>query len=121
MQRRLFFLGSILTLMLLPTAGAADLSGKWKGDLTISGGDPLEINLDFKVDGEKLTGTVTNTYGEEQITEGVVKGDEISFIIMAGGGQFKITYKGKVDGEAIKFHVTVGEMGEGDMVAKRVS
>jgi hypothetical protein len=40
---------------------------------------------------------------------------------MAGGGQFKITYKGKVDGEDIKFHVIIGEMGEGDMVAKRVS
>jgi len=103
MRRRLFILGSFLTLMLLPTAGAADLSGKWKGDLKGPDGNALEINFDFKVDGEKLTGTVTNTYGEEQITEGVVKGDEISFIIMAGGGQFKITYKGKVDGEDIKF------------------
>jgi hypothetical protein len=120
MRRRLFILGSFLTLMLLPSAGAADLSGKWKGDLNGPDGNALEINFDFKVDGEKLTGTVTNTYGEEQITEGVVKGDDISFIIMAGGGQFKITYKGKVDGEDIKFHVIIGEMGEGDMVAKRV-
>ncbi len=121
MRRRLFILGSFLTVMLLPTAGAADLSGKWKGDLPGPDGNSLEINFDFKVDGEKLTGTVTNTYGEEQITDGVVKGDDISFIILAGGGQFKITYKGKVDGETIKFHVIIGEMGEGDMVAKRVS
>jgi len=107
--------------MLLPSLGAANLSGKWKGDLQGPDGNALEINFDFKVDGEKLTGTVTNTYGEEQITDGVVKGDEISFIILAGGGQFKLTYKGKVDGENIKFHVVIGEMGEGDLVAKRVS
>ena len=120
MRRRLFVLGSFLTLMLLPKLGAADISGKWKGDLNGPDGNALEINFDFKQDGEKLTGTVANTYGEEQITDGVVKGDEISFIIMAGGGQFKIVYKGKLDGEDIKFHVVIGEMGEGDMVAKRV-
>jgi hypothetical protein len=113
-------LGSFLTLMLLPTARADDLSGKWKGDLVGPDGNALEIDFDFQVDGEKLTGTVTNTYGEEQITNGVVKNDEISFVILAGGGQFKITYKGKVDGEDIKFHVIIGDMGEGDMVAKRV-
>lgn len=121
MKRRLFVLGSFLILMLSPAAGAADLSGKWKGDLNGPDGNALEINFDFKVDGEKLTGTVANTYGEEQITEGVVKGDDISFVILAGGGEFKITYKGKVDGENIKFHVIIGDMGEGDMVARRVS
>jgi hypothetical protein len=120
MRRRLFILGSFLALILLPAARATDLNGKWKGDLNGPDGNALEINFDFKVDGEKLTGTVTNTYGEEQITEGIVKGDDISFIIMAGGGQFKLTYKGKVDGEDIKFHVIIGEMGEGDLVAKRV-
>ena len=120
MRKRLFVLGSFLTLMLLPTLSAADLSGKWKGDLKGPDGNALEINFDFKVDGEKLTGTVTNTYGEEQITEGSVKGDAISFIIMAGGGQFKLTYKGQVVGDEIKFHVTIGDMGEGDLTAKRV-
>jgi hypothetical protein len=120
MTRRLFILGSFLTLLLLPAAGAADLNGKWKGDMPGPDGNAMEINFDFKVDAEKLTGTVTTSFGEEKITEGVVKGDEISFIILAGDGQFKITYKGKVDGEDIKFHVIIGEMGEGDLVAKRV-
>jgi hypothetical protein len=41
-------------------------------------------------------------------------------VILAGGGQFKIVYKGKVAGEEIKFHVVIGEMGEGDLTAKRV-
>jgi len=111
---------AIAALACLPAANAADLNGKWKGDMKTQNGDMLEINFNFQVNGEKLTGTVANTYGEEQITEGVVKGDAISFIILAGGGQFKLTYKGKVEGEDIKFHVTIGDIGDGELTAKRV-
>ena len=39
----------------------------------------------------------------------------------AGGGQFKILYKGKVTGQDIKFHVVIGDFGEGDLLAKRSS
>lgn len=97
---------------------AADLNGKWTGVLKARNGD-LDTTMVFKVDGEKLTGTVANMYGEEEITEGTVKGDELSFIIMAGGGQFKIVYKGKVEAEQIRFNVTVGEFGDSELIAKR--
>ena len=120
MRNRIFVLGAIALLALAAAASAADLNGKWKGEMKMPDGGGLELNFTFHVDGEKLTGTVVNTYGEEQITEGSVKGDAISFIIMAGGGQFKLTYKGQVVGEDIKFHVTIGDMGEGDLTAKRV-
>jgi hypothetical protein len=110
----------IMLVCLSAAANAADLNGKWKGEMKTPNGDMLEINFNFQLNGEKLTGTVTNTYGEEQITEGTVKGDAISFIILAGGGQFKITYKGKVAGEELKFNVTIGDMGEGELIAKRV-
>ena len=120
MRNRAFVFMAIVMLACLTAANAADLNGKWKGDMKAPGGDTLEINFNFQVAGEKLTGTVANTYGEEQITEGTVKGDAISFIIMAGGGQFKITYKGTVVGEDLKFKVTIGDMGEGELTAKRV-
>jgi hypothetical protein len=113
-------LSAIVMMVFLTVANAADLNGKWKGDMKTPNGDMLEINFNFQVNGEKLTGTVTNTYGEEQITEGTVKGDAISFIILAGGGQFKIVYKGKVVGEDLKFNVTIGDMGDGELTAKRV-
>ena len=117
---KLMFSAFVMLACLAATANAADLNGKWKGEMKTPNGDMLEINFNFQVNGEKLTGTVTNTYGEEQITEGTVKGDAISFIIMAGGGQFKITYKGKVAGEDLKFNVTIGDMGDGELTAKRV-
>lgn len=120
MRTSAFAFSAIAVLALITAARAADISGKWKGDIKTPDGNSLEINFDFHVDGEKLTGTVANTYGEEQITEGTVKGDTVSFIVLAGGGQFKITYKGTVAGDDIKFHVVIGDMGEGDLVAKRV-
>jgi len=121
MKKFIFAFAAIAMLALSSSyANAADLNGKWQGDMKTPNGDNLEINFNFHVDGEKLTGTVTNTYGEEQITEGAVKGDSISFVILAGGGQFKITYKGTAAGEDLKFHVIIGDMGEGDLIAKRV-
>jgi hypothetical protein len=120
MRRRVFVICAMAVLFCAGAVSAADLSGKWKGDMKTPNGDALEINFNFQVNGDKLTGTVANTYGEEQITEGVVKGDEISFVILAGGGQFKITYKGKRVGDDLQFHVIIGDMGEGDLVAKRV-
>src|ERR1035438_7560672 len=121
MRSFVFVISAIVTLArLAAAANAADLNGKWKGDMKTPNGDALEINFNFQVNGEKLTGTVANTYGEEQITDGTVKGDAVSFVILAGGGQFKITYKGSVVGEDLKFHVTIGEMGEGELTAKHV-
>ena len=117
MTKRTFSAALFLLIALASAAFALDITGKWKGTLASPNGD-LETTMVFKVDGEKLTGTVTNTYGEEQITEGSVKGDDVNFIVNAGGGQFKIIYKGKITGEDIKFHVVIGDFGEGDLLAK---
>jgi hypothetical protein len=120
MTNRTFSAALFLLIAPASVAFALDINGKWKGNLASPNGD-LETTMVFKVDGEKLTGTVTNTYGEEQITEGSVKGDDVNFIVNAGGGQFKIIYKGKITGEDIKFHVVIGDFGEGDLLAKRTS
>jgi hypothetical protein len=123
MRNRTFVLSALMMAALLTaasSANAADLSGKWQGTMQTPDGQGLEINFNFKLDGEKLTGTTASSYGEEQITDGTVKGDAISFVVLAGGGQFKITYKGKVVGEDLKFTVTLGDMGDRELTVKRV-
>ncbi|HEV3197187.1 MAG TPA: hypothetical protein VGZ73_04755 [Bryobacteraceae bacterium] len=123
MRSRIFVLSALLVAAFLAaasSANAADLTGKWQGTMQTPDGQGLEINFNFKLDGEKLTGTAASSYGEEQITEGTVKGDAVSFVILAGGGQFKITYKGKVVGEDLKFTVTLGDMGDRELTVKRV-
>ncbi|HLK70087.1 MAG TPA: hypothetical protein VKU19_41945 [Bryobacteraceae bacterium] len=110
----------VLALLAAHAAPATDLTGKWKGTMQTPDGQSLEINFNFQMSGEKLTGSVASSYGEEQITEGVAKDDSVSFVIMAGGGQFKITYKGKLVGDDLKFNVTLGDMGDRELIAKRV-
>ena len=120
MTKKTFAAMLFLLISMASAAFAIEVQGKWKGNLASANGD-LETTMVFKVEGEKLTGTVTNSYGEEEIAEGSVKGDDVNFVINAGGGQFKIIYKGKITGEDIKFHVVIGEFGEGELVAKRTS
>jgi hypothetical protein len=64
---KLVFSAIAMLACLAAAASAADLNGKWKGEMKTPNGDMLEINFNFQVSGEKWTGTVTNTYGEEQI------------------------------------------------------
>ena len=93
--------------MLLLMAGlalAADVSGKWTGDVPGRGGDTTPATFTFKVAGDKLTGTMTAAQGELPLQEGKVSGNDISFSTTfdAGGNSIKILYKGTLSGDQLK-------------------
>lgn len=85
--------------MLAVTAAAADVTGKWSGQVP-SRGEAMVATFTFKVDGNKLTGTMTGPQGEVALQEGKVSGDQISFTTM--GGSAKILFQGTVAGNEIK-------------------
>ncbi len=91
------------------TAWAADVAGKWTAQVPGRGGQTQETTFNLKVDGDNLTGTVTNPRGEQPISDGKVSGDDISFSVKLnfGGNEIKMNYKGKVSGSEIKFTRTV--------------
>jgi hypothetical protein len=95
---------------------AADVSGKWEGDAGPNGEYHLVFN--FKVDGQKLTGTVESPMGVSDIANGTVNGDALSFEVDTGAGT--ISYTGKAADDSIQLHV-VGPWGESDMVIKRTA
>ena len=84
---------------------AADVAGKWTAQVPGRDGQTREATFTFAVDGEKLTGTVSSPMGDQQITEGTIKGDAIAFATVANfnGTDVKILYKGTVAGAEIKF------------------
>jgi hypothetical protein len=90
--------------LLLGLAMAADISGKWTGDMPGRGGDTAPTTFTFKVDGEKLTGSIVGAQGEMPIQEGKVAGNQISFSTTfdAGGNTIKILYKGTMSGDQMK-------------------
>ena len=88
-----------------PGLQAADITGKWTAQVPGRDGQTRETTFDFKVEGEKLTGTTTGINGDVPITDGTVKGDAIAFTVVANfnGNDVKILYKGTVAGDEIKF------------------
>lgn len=84
------------------TAFAADVTGKWTGNLTTPNGD-FALEFTFKQDGAALTGSVAGPEGEPMpITDGKVDGDKISFVIKAHDGQFIMHHEGTVSGDTMK-------------------
>lgn len=115
----LSFSAAVAFFALIP-ARAADAVGKWTAAIDTQIG-MQNYTYDFKVDGNKLTGKAKSQFGETEITEGSVKGDEISFVenLNFQGQALRIVYTGKLTGDEIKFNRKVGEVASEDFVAKR--
>ena len=104
MKMKTILIGTVVLLALIGTAWAADVTGKWGAQMEGRNGT-TETTFDFKVDGTKLTGTMATSRGENEISEGKVEGDDISFVIVRtfGENEMKLVYKGKVKGDEITF------------------
>ena len=100
-------LASLVTLacLMVTSAFAADVDGKWTASMPGRQGNTMEVTFTFKADGSKLTGTMSNPRGESEIKDGKIDGDNISFnqTFERGGNSMTIVYKGKVSGDTIEF------------------
>lgn len=103
-------------------AYAADVNGTWTASFDTQVGQQ-NYTYTFKVAADgKLTGTAKSNLGEGTITDGMVKGDDITFTenLMYQGMPLMIAYKGKISGDEIKFTRTVAEgFDPENLVAKR--
>jgi hypothetical protein len=95
----------MLAIVCSMSAVAADISGKWSAEVPGRGGQTMDTTFTFKQTGEKLTGTVSMQFGDQDISEGKVSGDDVSFVTVMdfGGNTMKFVYKGKLAGNEIKF------------------
>ena len=131
LQRMLVQLAACVAVAVAVNLQAADATGDW-GWTTPgrNGGEPRKTSLKLKVEGEKLTGEMTSPgrQGGEPtkvaITEGKVKGAELSFTVVRewNGNKMSSKYKGKLEGDTIKGKISMdrnGEAVERDWEAKR--
>ena len=115
-----------MVMLVAAIALAADINGKWKGELEAPDGSKVTNTFTFKVDGEKVTGTVFSSRSgtDAPIEDGTLKGDDLAFTLTRNieGNQMKLRYKGKVKADEIALTVS-GDMGgqtfEMQLVAKR--
>ncbi len=110
----------VFILVCLTSVFAADPAGKWTATISTQIGE-LAYTYEFKVEGDKLAGKAKSQFGDVEITEGKIKGDEITFVenISFDGNAIRIDYKGKVTGDEIKFTRKVGDFATEEFVAKR--
>jgi hypothetical protein len=104
MKKLVFAFAALLGLFVF-SAAAADVTGKYTAEVPGRGGNLSTQTFNLVADGDKLTGTVTTPRGDQQITDGKVSGDSVSFmtIVKYQDREMKITYKGTVSGDTIKF------------------
>jgi autotransporter translocation and assembly factor TamB len=115
------FIAICIALSGMSIAYAADVTGKWVGQVTGRQGQTREVTITLKAEGEKLTGTVSGRQGDNPISDGQIKGDDISFTVTQSfqGSEVKVSYKGKVSGDEIKFTRTIGDRPPVEFTAKR--
>jgi len=91
-----------------------DPTGTWKWHVTNPDGQSHEITIIFKLQGQALTGAVIKSSGTTAITNGVLKGDQVSFqtIRAARNGKSTTTYTGKFSGDTIKGRVEIDASGK---------
>ncbi|TFF37948.1 hypothetical protein [Mucilaginibacter psychrotolerans] len=110
-----------LTLALMAMAivtvayAATDISGHWKGSIN----NEIEVAYDFKVDGQKLSGSTKGPDGNTiQLTDGWFKDDSLAFTLPIMDQQFKMTGKVKST-DQIVLYMKGGPMGDMSYVIKK--
>jgi hypothetical protein len=106
-------------LLVAGMAFAADIDGKWTGEVDF-GGQKMPVAYTFKADGAALTGSTQIMENPVNIKDGKIDGNNISFSITFGEGEqaMKIDYKGVLTGDQLK--LTFDMMGQStDIILKK--
>jgi hypothetical protein len=93
---------------------ADDPTGTWKWQVTFNN-NTIDMSLALKLDGDKLTGSLTSPRGETAIQDGKFKDGEVSFkVVRKGqdGQEFTSKYSGKLSGDTIKGKVDFERNGQ---------
>ena len=115
----------LLALAALPlSVFAANVTGTWKSEFESQIGTQ-KYTFTLKQDGTNLTGKANSEMDEQrretELKEGKVDGDAISFVEMLNfrDNEIRITYRGTILTNEIKFTREVGEFAKEEIVAKR--
>ncbi len=114
-----FIFGLLLSGSLFASAQSKSVAGDWDGTFETPGG-AMPFKLVFKVDGEKLTGSVKRSSGELPIN-GTIKGSDISFsyTVNYNGNDLTLYFAGKVNGDSMSGSVSFGGNADDVWSAKR--
>ena len=112
---------ALLALSAIPGTLLAQQSaaGLWRVEFVTPQGQ-VGVNMTINQSGTKLTGRVTDEYGEWPI-EGRLTDGEVTVVwsVPEDGKMMEITMKGKLEGNLITGTAKLGDVGEGPLSARR--
>jgi hypothetical protein len=87
--------------------GNVDFTGVWK----LEGADTPAIVVEFKQEGQKLSGKLKTPHGEFALQNGSVEGQDLFFNVVIERDEYKLktTYRGHQFAEEIQFTIEAGE------------
>jgi hypothetical protein len=111
-------------IFLFSTIGSAGQTAQTPaGDWRVQFVTPLgqhAVNMTISQSGTKLTGHVTDEYGEYPVTGQFVDGTVTAiWSVSEEGKPLEITMKGRLEGNEIRGTATLGAAGEGTLYARR--
>lgn len=91
---------------------AASVDGAWTAKMEGRQGRALEVTINLKADGDKLAGDVSAMGAKQEIKDGTIQGDAITFKVVREmqGRSITMRYEGKLSGDEIKFKQSVEGM-----------
>ena len=111
----------LLAALALPTLLLAQQSaaGMWRVEFVTPLGQ-VGVNMTINQSGTKLTGHVTDEFGEWEITGRIVDTQvTVVWSVPEDGKMLEITMKGKLEGNVITGTAKLGDVGEGPLSARR--
>jgi hypothetical protein len=107
MKRKLFNPISLACCFIVFSAFVfANLNGKWTGVIKTPDGNDLEVSYNFKVDGDKLTGTAESPAGQVTVDDGKINGDTFTFKVTVDGNDYP--HSGKVYADSCGLDIDFG-------------
>ena len=111
-------LALVMTIGVAATAFAADVTGKWVGNVETPNG-PLELTYELKAEGETLTGTVASAMGSLPIAKGKIAGGVMTYEVALEGAV--ITHEAKMNEAGTEIAIKAsGDFGTSEYVVKKV-
>lgn len=116
-----FALGILILAGLSLFALAVDVSGTWEFTMQTPRGDERTSEMKIEQEGENIKVTMEGFQGDEMTGEGTIKEDQIEWTvnISTQRGDFSITYKGTVEGNAMSGEAQMGDFGTMEWSAKK--
>jgi hypothetical protein len=118
-QRKSWLLALLLLAVAAPLLAQKSVEGIWRVEFVSPQGQ-VALNMTINQTGSKLTGRVTDEYGEWPI-EGRITDSEVTVVwtVPEDGKLLDITMKGTLKDNVITGTAKLGDIGEGPLTARR--